>query len=149
METALIAADFKLSLWNWVVIFCKGKFGDGLTSVIEYILNLFNQKVLTKVSPEDLYKYSAIIVALAEFGEKILNIYIMEEGKKNALSKTVETLRKLARSLEDGKVTAEELECTINDLMETIEAWKHINTISLSSVQEVEEVERFVPGEPA
>lgn len=151
MEQMEKAADFKLSLWNWVVIFCKGKFGDGLTSVFEYILNIFNAKVLSKVSPEELKKYSAIIVALAEFGEKILNIYIMDAGKKAALSKTVDTLRKVSVSLEDGKVTADELEQTINDLVDTIEAWKNISNISIAaeSVPAGEEVERFVPGEAA
>ena len=145
------AVDFKLSLWNWVVIFCKGKFGDGLTSVIEYILNIFNAKVLSKVSPEELKKYSAIIVALAEFGEKILNIYLMDAGKKTAHSKTVDTLRKVSVSLEDGKVTSDELEQVINDLVGTIEAWKNINNISINAkpVPADEEVERFVPGEVA
>ena len=47
-------ADFKLSLWNWVVIFFKGKFGSGITSVIEYVLNLFNDRFLSKISPEKL-----------------------------------------------------------------------------------------------
>lgn len=143
------AADFKLSLWNWVVIFCKGKFGDGLTSVLEYILNIFNDKVLSKVSPEELKKYSALIVALAEFGAKILNIYLMDAGKKVALSKTVDTLRKLSVSLEDGKVTADELEQTINDLVDTIEAWKNIRNISIAAESRIagEEVERFVIGD--
>ena len=147
MEPVKKAADFKLSLWNWVVIFFKGKFGDGLTSVFEYILNIFNDKVLSKVSPEELKKYSALIIALAEFGEKILNIYIMDEGKKSALSKTVDTLRKVSISLEDGKVTADELEQTINDLVDTVEAWKTINTISIASKTSDEEVECFIPND--
>lgn len=141
------AADFKLSIWNWVVIFCKGKFGDGLTSVFEYILNIFNTKVLSKVSPAELKKYSALIVALAEFGEKILNIYIMGDAKKTALSKTVDTLRKVSVSMEDGKVTAEELEQIINDLVDTIEAWKNIRTIALAAETVHDEAVRFVPGE--
>lgn len=147
MEKMEKAADFKLSLWNWLVIFCKGKFGDGLTSVFEYILNIFNTKVLSKVSPEELKKYSALIVALAEFGEKILNIYIMGDAKKAALSKTVDTLRKVSVSMEDGKVTSEELEQTINDLVDTIEAWKNIRTIALASETVCDEAVRFIPGE--
>lgn len=151
MEPVKKATDFRLSLWNWIVIFCKGKFGDGLTSVFEYILNIINDKVLSKVSPEELKKYSALIVALAEFGEKILNIYIMDAGKRAALSKTVAMLRKVSISLEDGKVTPDELEETINDLVETIKAWKNISNISIAaeSVLAGEEVERFIPGEAA
>lgn len=128
-------ADFKLSLWNWVMIFCKGKFGGGLSSVFEYVVNLFNDKVLSKVSPEDLKKYSGIVVALAEFGEKILNLYTVDEAKKTALAKTVESLRKLAVVLEDGSVTSEELEQTINDIIETVNAWKDVK---LSKVNQEE-----------
>lgn len=121
-----------LTLWNWVVIFCKGKFGGGLPAVLEYILDIFNEKVLRKVSPENLKKYSALVVALAEFGEKVLNIYIMDEGKKEALTKTVDTLRNLATALEDGKVTPDEMEQAIQDVTDTINAWKNITTISVA-----------------
>ena len=97
--------------------------------------------------------YSAIIVALAEFGEKILNIYFMDDGKKAALSKTVDTLRKVAVSLEDGKVTSDELEQTINDIVDTIEAWKNISNISIAAESvpagEAKRSSVFVPGEAA
>jgi len=140
--------DFKLSLWNWVVIFCKGKFGGGLASVFEYILNIFNDKVLSKVTPEDLKKYSGIVVALAEFGEKILAIYLVDEAKRVALSKTVETLRDLATALEDGKVTTEELEQTINAVIEVVNAWKSITTIKAKDTTDTAvTADTFVPGD--
>lgn len=144
-------ADFKLSLWNWAVIFCKGKFGGGITSVLEYVLTIFNDKVLSKVSPEDLKKYSGIIVALAEFGQKVLDLYIVDEAKLNALTKTVETLRNLATALEDGEVTTEELELAINEVIETINVWKSIKTIKAKAHEKAEalECETFVPGEAA
>lgn len=140
-------ANFKLSLWNWVVVFCKGKFGGGVSSVLEYILNIFNDKVLSKVSPEELKKYSGLIVALAEFGEKVLNIYVIEPKKRKALSKTVDTLRKLADSLSDGNVTADELETAINDVIDTINAWKSIKNIEVKddSSATIEAAETFVP----
>ena len=141
-------ADFKLSLWNWVVIFCKGKFGGGMSSVFEYILNIFNEKVLSKVSPEDLKKYSGIIVALAEFGQKVLDIYIVDEAKRVALSKTVATLRDLATALEDGKVTTEELEQAINAVIEVVDAWKSINTIRAKDMTATADpADTFVPGD--
>ena len=121
--------DFKLSLWNWAVIFCKGKFGGGVSAVLQYILTLFNEKVLSKVSTSDLKKYSGIIVALAEFGEKVLKLYVMDEKKRVALSKTVDTLRKLSDALADGSVTEEELETCINDCIETIDAWKNLKSV--------------------
>lgn len=144
-------ANFKLSLWNWVVVFFKGKFGGGLTSVFEYVLRIFNAKVLSKVSPENLKKYSGIIVALAEFGEKVLNLYIMEAEKRRALTITVEALRSLSESLSDGEVTAAELESTINNVVDVINAWKNINTIVVAppvvedSDERAEIVEQFVP----
>lgn len=147
-------ADFKLSLWNWVVIFCKGKFGGGLTSAFSYIANLLNDKVLSRVAPEELKKYSELVVALAEFGEKILNIYCMDYGKRRALAITVENLRRLADSLGDGKVTPEELEEAVNSVVEVIHAWKDIHTIEVAEkpkqVEEPSEIdEQFVPGEPS
>lgn len=141
-------ADFKLTLWNWAVIFFKGKFGGGLASVFEYILNIFNDKVLSKVSVADIKKYSAIIVALAEFGEKVLNLYVMDEAKKNALKKTVDTLRKLAAALEDGKVTQDELEDAVNAVIETINAWKNLKSVERKKdAEQIEPTEVFVPGE--
>ena len=143
-------ADFKLSLWNWVVIFFKGKFGGGITSVIEYVLNLFNDRFLSKISPEKLKKHSGAIVALAEFCEKLMNIYILDEVKKSALCKTVATLKKLAVALEDGKVTAEELEDAINDVVAVIKSWKDICKCRIylkAENKRGEEVEVFIPCE--
>ena len=120
---------FKLSLWNWAVIFFKGTFGDGLASAFEYILNLLNDKLLSKVPAEDLKKYSGIIVALSEFGEKVLGYYQVDENKKNALTKTIAALQNRASALEDGKVTQEEFEQAIKDVVETVNAWKSIGSI--------------------
>ena len=119
-----------LSLWNWVVIFFKGKFGGGLSSVIEYILDLFNDKVLSKISVDDLKKYSGIILALIEFCEKVLRLYEMDEAKRIALQKTVDTLRKLSVTLQDGKVTPEELEQAIEAVVDTINAWKSLKSLA-------------------
>ena len=139
--------DFRLTLWNWVVIFCKGKFGGGLTSVLEYILNIFNDKVLSKVSTENLRKYSGLIVALAEFGEKVLDLYIVSESKREALSKTVDTLRKVSIALEDGQVTTDELEQAINDLVDTINAWKSLSSIKAKTRMQIPDAaETFVPS---
>ena len=125
METS----DFKLSIWNWVVIFIKGKFGGGLASVMEYVLKVFNEKVLAKVAAADMRKYSGIVTALAEFGEKVLSIYDMDSAKRTALAKTVKTLISLAVALSDGKVTPAELEKAIADVVETIEAWKNLKSL--------------------
>ena len=125
-------SEFKLSIWNWVVIFFKGKFGGGMPSVFGYVAALANEKVLTKVKPEDLIKYSALIVALAEFGEKVLNLYIMDVGKRTALTKSVDTLRTLANACSDGNVTAEELELTVNSLVDTIKAWRSLKSLELA-----------------
>ena len=125
----------KLSVWNYLVIFFKGKFGGGISSVIEYVLNLFNEKVLSKVSPVDLMKYSGIVVALAEFCEKVLDLYILDEAKRTALTKTVEALRALANSLDDGKVTPEELSKVIDEVIAAIKAWKDARNIQRRPVE--------------
>lgn len=134
----------KLSVWNYLVLFCKAKFGGGITSVIEYLLNLFNEKVLSKVSPEELKKYSGIVVALAEFCEKVLDLYMLDEAKRTALTKTVEALCALADSLSDGKVTPDELNKVIDEVVAAIAAWKDARNIQLKPTV----VEEAAPEEP-
>ena len=139
--------DFRLSLWNWVVIFCKGKFGGGLTSVLEYLLDdILNKEVLSKVSPDRMKKYSGLIVALADFGDKVLDLYVVNEAKRFALTKTVSTLRKVAVAIADGKVTNDEMELAIEDLVETIKAWKSLRDIKTKNIIMTPEIaETFVP----
>lgn len=126
-----------MSAWNWLVVFFKGKFGGGMTSVIQYLLNLFNEKVLSKVKPEELKKYAGLVIAIAEFGEKVLDLYVMDEAKRAALAKTVETLRHIANSLADGKVTADELNKAIDDVTACIKAWKDAKSSDLTLKAEV------------
>ena len=118
-----------LTLWDWIVVLCKGTMGGGLPSVFSYILDIFNEKILSKVQPEELKKYGGLVVALAEFGEKVLTIYLVDERKRKATSQTVETLRTMAKALEDGTVTQDELDRAIQDATATINAWKNISTI--------------------
>ena len=118
-----------LTLWDWIVVLCKGTMGGGLPSVCAYILGIFNEKILSKVQPEELKKYGGLVVALAEFGEKVLTIYLVDERKRKATSQTVETLRTMAKALEDGTVTQDELDRAIQDATATINAWNNISTI--------------------
>lgn len=121
-----------MSAWNWLVVFFKGKFGGGMTSVIQYLLNLFNEKVLSKVKPEELKKYAGLVIAIAEFGEKVLDLYVMDEAKRAALAKTVEALRTLADALADGTVTSEELDKVIDAVTVCIKAWKDAKSSDLT-----------------
>lgn len=121
-----------MSAWNWLVVFFKGKFGGGMTSVIQYLLNLFNEKVLSKVKPEELKKYAGLVIAIAEFGEKVLDLYVMDEAKRAALAKTVEALRTLADALADGTVTSEELDKVIDAVTACIKAWKDAKSSDLT-----------------
>ena len=121
-----------MSAGNWLVVFFKGKFGGGMTSVIQYLLNLFNEKVLSKVKPEELKKYAGLVIAIAEFGEKVLDLYVMDEAKRAALAKTVEALRTLADALADGTVTSEELDKVIDAVTACIKAWKDAKSSDLT-----------------
>ena len=121
-----------MSAWNWLVVFFKGQFGGGMTSVIQYLLNLFNEKVLSKVKPEELKKYAGLVIAIAEFGEKVLDLYVMDEAKRAALAKTVEALRTLADALADGTVTSEELDKVIDAVTACIKAWKDAKSSDLT-----------------
>ena len=103
-----------------------------MTSVIQYLLNLFNEKVLSKVKPEELKKYAGLVIAIAEFGEKVLDLYVMDEAKRAALAKTVEALRTLADALADGTVTSEELDKVIDAVTACIKAWKDAKSSDLT-----------------
>ena len=125
-----------MSAWNWLVVFFKGKFGGGISSVIQYLLKLVNEKVLAKVNPEELKKYAGLVIAIAEFGEKVLDLYVMDEAKRAALAKTVEALRTLADALADGTVTSEELDKVIDEVSACIKAWKDAKSSDLTLKQE-------------
>lgn len=119
----------KLSFWNWLVIVCKGTFGGGLPSVFEYLLGILNDKVLCYVTPEEMAKYAGLIMAVADLGDRILELYDTSESKKKAMQATVKALRSLAEYVEDGKVTEEELEAAIEVVANVISEWKSLRDI--------------------
>lgn len=117
-------SDFKLSLWNYIVIGCKGIFGDGMSSIVAYVLGLFNKKVLSRCPAEELKKWSGVFRSLMVFVSDVVEIFVTEEAVRLAAGSTTEVLGKLASHLEDGNYSEEELDADIEAVYAAIENWK-------------------------
>lgn len=118
--------SLKLSWWNYLVIACKAKFGGGWASVAEYCLDLLNDKVLSRLAPEELKKYAVLAQEIAELIRKGVEIFVKSEAGKKAGTATIDAFTHLAKALEDGKITAEELDAEIEAVKAAIEAWKAV-----------------------
>lgn len=116
--------DFKLSIWNYIVIGCKGIFGNGFVSIVEYLLQLFNEQVLGKCDPEALKKWSQVFEALADFIERMLTIFMSQGAVYEASKATIKAVRDLAQHLSDGKYVPDELEADIEAVRLAVEAWR-------------------------
>lgn len=117
---------FKLSIWNYLVIGCKGIFGDGITSIIQYIAKLFTEQVLGKCNPELLKKWAEVFEALASFVQFVVGRFVTEEKKLAAANATIEAICHLATVLKDGELTADEINSEVDKILAAVEAWKAI-----------------------
>ena len=117
-------AAFKLGLWNYIVIGCKGIFGGGLPSIVKYVLGLFNEKVLGRCDPGTLAKWSQVFCALAEFVRRAVEIFVVDGPVKDAADKTITSLSALSTHLSDGVYESAELDADIESVYAAVEAWK-------------------------
>lgn len=115
---------FKLGFWNYIVIGCKGIFGGGITSIIEYVAKLFTEKVLAKCDAESLKKWAEVFEQLAVFVQFVVARIITDEKKKSAADATIDAIKHLATVLKDGVLTSDEINEEIDKVMKAVEAWK-------------------------
>ena len=123
--------EFKLSVWNYIVIGCKGIFGDGFVSIVEYLLQLFNEQVLAKCDPETLKKWSQVFAALADFIERILSIFMSDGAVLDAAKATIRAVHDLAQHLSDGRYDPDELDADIESVRAAVDAWRKARAAKL------------------
>lgn len=117
-------SKFKLGFWNYLVIGCKGIFGGGITSIIEYVAKLFTEKVLAMCDSESLKKWAEVFEQLAVFVQFVVERVITDEKKKAAADATTEAIKHLATVLKDGVLTSDEINEEIGKVMKAVKAWK-------------------------
>jgi len=115
---------FKLGLWNYLVIGCKGIFGGGVTSIVEYIAKIFTEQVLAKCDKELLKKWAEVFEKLADFLQFVIDQFITDEKKKAAADATIVAIKNLAVALKDGELTADEINDELDKVYAAIDAWK-------------------------
>jgi len=94
----------------------------GIASVIEYLLDLFNE-MIAKLPAEEVAKYAQLAKDVAVFVGNLCNL-IKSDAKKEAAKKTAEAFDRLATALLDSKMTREELDEVIESVRIAVEAWK-------------------------
>lgn len=117
---------FKLGLWNYLVIGCKGIFGGGWASIIEYVAKIFTEKVLARCDSELLKKWSEVFEKFAEFLQFVVDQFITDEKKKAAADATIAAIKHLAVALKDGELTADEINDELDKVYAAVDAWKAI-----------------------
>jgi len=98
-------------------------FTGGLTSVIEYLLDLFNE-MIQKLPAAEVAKYAQLAKDVANFVYNLANTLITNDAKKKAALLTAQAFADLATALLDSTLTKEELETVIASVKAAIEAWK-------------------------
>jgi len=94
----------------------------GIESVIEYLLDLFNE-MIAKLPAEEVAKYAQLAKDVAVFVSNLC-VLIPSEAKKVAAKKTAECFEELAAALIDSKMDKEELDVIIEKAKIAIKAWK-------------------------
>lgn len=113
-----------LNLWNYLVIGTKAVFG-GVPSVVCYLANLLNEKVLSKCNVDELIKWAKAMVALSDFCDKIIDLFMSPETLKREATVAVSAaIRSLGDKLMDGQITAEEIKEAIEDINNAVRACK-------------------------
>ena len=108
-----------------------GKFGalwslvtGGWAGLAAYILEAVN-KWLATLDQSKLAEVAKIVKAIASALAILLNTFLPEKFRP-AAQKTLDALNTLVASLEDGKITQEELDANIDAVEAAVKAWKDI-----------------------
>lgn len=97
---------------------------DGWTGLIKYALEFVNA-ALQKLDGDKLKKASQIAVNVAAVVSTAVGVFV-DEKYRDAANKTVDALKDLALSIEDGNLSSAELNANIEAVNKCIDAWKAV-----------------------
>ena len=104
------------ALWSLVT--------DGWSGLMKYVLEFVNI-ALQKLDGEKLKRASQIAVNVAAVVSTAVGVFV-DEKYREAANKTVDALKDLALSIEDGELSSEELNANIEAVNKCIDAWKAV-----------------------
>lgn len=97
---------------------------DGWTGLIKYALEFVNA-ALQKLDGDKLKKASQIAVNVAAVVSTAVGVFV-DEKYRDAANKTVDALKDLALSIEDGNLSGAELNANIEAVNKCVDAWKAV-----------------------
>lgn len=104
------------ALWSLVT--------DGWSGLMKYVLEFVNI-ALQKLDGEKLKRASHIVVNVAAVVSTAVGVFV-DEKYREAANKTVDALKDLALSIEDGELSSAELNANIEAVNKCIDAWKAV-----------------------
>ena len=104
------------ALWSLVT--------DGWSGLMKYGLEFVNS-ALQKFDADKLRSASRISVNIAAVVSAAVGVFV-DEKYRDAANKTVEALKDLALSIEDGELSNDELNANIEAINKCIDAWKAV-----------------------
>lgn len=113
----------KISKLMLVIKACQ----NGVTGVLGYLLEVFNEQVLARIEDKDEFAaYAGDVAAVASFLDGVFGRHEkwMGEAKRPAFSATINAIRELADALKDATVTEDELDAVVGKVKDAVEAWK-------------------------
>lgn len=97
---------------------------DGWAGLMKYVLGFINV-ALQKLNGDKLKKASQIAVNVAAVVSAAVGVFV-DEKYRDAANKTVDALKDLALSIEDGELSGAELSANIEAVSMCVDAWKAV-----------------------
>lgn len=96
----------------------------GVESVVEYILDLFNEMV-AKLPAEEVAKYAQLAKDVSVFVGNLC-VLIKSEDRRDAAQATAQCFSDLATALLDSKLSKEELDGIVAAVKSAVEDWRKV-----------------------
>lgn len=97
---------------------------DGWSGLFQYLLEAVNS-LLAKCDAEKLKSSAKISLGVAAIVKTACDTFAPDKYK-SAATKTIDALTTLASALEDGNLTAAEIDANIKAISDCIDAWKEV-----------------------
>jgi hypothetical protein len=97
---------------------------DGWSGLAQYLLKAVNA-LLAKCDAEKCKKTATIAISIAAIVKTACDVFAPDKYRTAAV-KTVDALETLATALEDGNLTADEINANIDAISTCIELWKAV-----------------------